>query len=182
MERFGLRTKRFTVVAMCLQIPNLSSVRVVPGPLSVARWGLFTAAVVLGAAILFFPLSYTEHPAWDIWVTDQSGRPVEGITVRLTSRNYSAEYHSREDNAVTDGSGHAAFRARYTRSSLARRITVTLTSALAGIHASFGPHANVFAFGKNLQGFDIDQTRDVVVEWTGRPAHMESHIVVRPVK
>jgi len=38
----------------------------------------------------------------------------------------------------------------------------------------------VFALGKGLKGFDVDKGKNRVVEWTGRPDHMGSRIVVKP--
>jgi len=111
---------------------------------------------------------------------DQSGHSVSGVTVRLTYRNYSAESTSHEADAVTDLQGHVAFSAQNLGASLGRRIVVLLSSKMAGIHASFGPHASVFAFGNGHQGFAIDEQRNVVLDWTGTPDRMESRIVVVP--
>ena len=55
-----------------------------------------------------------------------------------------------------------------------------LRSAMGGVHASFGPHASVFAFGKGLEGFDVDSRKDLLVEWTGKSKSMGSRIVVHP--
>lgn len=137
------------------------------------------AAITVGVA--FIPVKSLNCPAWDVCVTDHSGRPVSGVTVRLTCRNYSAEQDSHETDAVTDAQGNVAFSAQTLSVSLGRRILATLSSARAGTHASFGPHASVFAFGNGLEGFAIDnQSR--VADWTGRPGHMESRIVVAPRK
>lgn len=138
------------------------------------------AAVATGVA--FIPVRSLNCPAWDVWVTDQGGQPVPGVTVRLTCRDYSAERDSHEIDATTDGQGHVAFGARTLSASLSRRVVAMLSSATAGTHASFGPHASVFAFGKGLQGVDIDKERNVVVDWTGKPDHMHSRIVVAPRK
>ena len=142
------------------------------------HWAL---CVALGTAVLFFPFRYIDCPAWDVWTLDRAGKPLTGITVRLSCRNYSADFASHEENAITDGNGYAAFRAHYSRSSLAQRILVTARSAATGVHGSFGPHANVIAFGRGLQGVNVDRYRNIVIEWTGKPAHMESQIVLEPV-
>jgi hypothetical protein len=136
--------------------------------------------VVAGA--LFIPARSLNSPAWDVWVTDESGQRVLGVTVRLTFRNYSAEHDSHEIDAITDEQGHVAFGAQTLSASIGHRLVAMMSSAAAGPHASFGPHASVFVFGKGLQGLDIDKTRNVVVDWTGRPYHMESRILVVPRK
>jgi len=138
--------------------------------------------VAFAVGTLFVPLSSLDSPAWDVWVTDRRGQPVSGITVRLTYRNYSAERESREIDAITDAYGRAVFGAQMLRASLGRRAVVTLLSAAAGVHASFGRHAAVLVFGKGLEGFDIDRERNLVVDWTGEPDHMESRIVVVSAK
>ena len=137
------------------------------------------AAFAIGA--VFVPLRSLDCPAWDVWVADQSGQPVSGLTVRLTYQNYSAEQESHEIDATTNAQGHVAFKAQTRSASLGRRVAATLRSAAAGVHASFGPHASVFAFGNGLQGFAIDN-REVIVDWAGKPGHMESRIIVTPRK
>ncbi len=106
------------------------------------------AALAVGT--IFIPLRSLDCPAWDVWVTDQSGQPVSGITVRLTYRNYSAEQESHEIDATTNAHGHVAFKAQTLSASLGRRVAATLQSAAAGVHASFGAHATVFAFGNGV--------------------------------
>jgi hypothetical protein len=138
-------------------------------------WTFVAAVIVVGIALI--PLRSLDSPAWDVWVTDQSGHPISGLTVRLTYQNYSAEDKSHETDATTDASGHAAFSAQTLRASVARRAVMMLSSATEGVHAGFGPHATVFAFGKGLQGFAIDEQRNVVVDWTGKPDRMESRII-----
>lgn len=49
---------------------------------------------------------------------------------------------------------------------MGRRAAAMLWSATEGVHASFGPHAGVFAFGNGLRGFAMD-SRNVIVDWTG---------------
>jgi hypothetical protein len=137
--------------------------------------------VAVAVCVAFIPVKSLNCPAWDVWVTDQSGQPVSDVTVRLTCRNYSAERESHEIDAITDAQGHVAFSARTLSASLWHRAVATLSSATAGTHASFGPHASVFAFGNGLEGFAIDK-RNFVVDWTGKPGHMESRIVVVPRK
>jgi hypothetical protein len=146
--------------------------------MSAVKMLLILAAIGVGAA--FVPLKTLECPYWDVWVTDQSDRPVAGITVRLSYRNYSAEHESHEIDEITDAKGHVKFNSRSITASVGRRIAVILSSAQAGVHASFGPHAYVFAFGHGLEGSDVDNSKGVLVDWTGKTDHMQSRIVVSP--
>jgi hypothetical protein len=138
--------------------------------------------VALVLLLSFIPFKSLNCPDWDVWVVDQAGQPVAGMTARLSYRNYSAEDTSHEVDRVTDQQGHASFGAQMLSASVARRFVTIFTSALAGVHASFGPHASVFAFGKGLEGSDVDLQRNIVVNWTGNPSRMESRIVVSPQK
>jgi hypothetical protein len=144
------------------------------------KLSLLFAAIVL--VLIFIPFRSRNCPDWDVWVSDPSGQPVSGVTVRLSYWNYSAERQSHEIDSVTDTHGHAAFASQTLSASLGRRAFATVLSATAGVHTSFGPHAAVFAFANGLQGFDIDKERNLVVDWTGKPDHMESRIVVAPRK
>jgi hypothetical protein len=141
-------------------------------------WIFVASVVVVGVTLV--PLRSLDSPAWDVWVTDQSGHPVSGITVRVAYQNYSAENKPHETDALTDALGHAAFSAQTLSASLGRQIVAILSSLTAGVHAGFGPHATVFAFGEGLLGFAIDEQRNVVVDWTGKPDHMESRIIAAP--
>ena len=122
--------------------------------------------VALALLLSFIPFKSLNCPDWDVWVVDQAGQPVAGMTVRLSYRNYSAEDISHEADQITDQRGHASFGAQMLSATVARRFATIFTSALAGVHASFGPHASVFAFGKGLEGFDVDLQKNIVVNWT----------------
>ncbi len=141
---------------------------------------LLFAAALGGAA--FIPVTTLDCPLWDVSVTDRNNHPVAGITVRLSYQNYSAERESHEIDATTDHKGHVVFGARTLTASVARRMVAMVSSAKTGIHSSFGQHARIIAFGNGLVGFDIDPRRNVLVERTGQPDHMESRIVVAPEK
>jgi hypothetical protein len=138
----------------------------------------FVAVFLFVGGLTLVPFKSLDCPAWAVTVVDQSARPMPGMTVRLSYRNYSAEVGNHEVDRTTDERGHATFPVETLSASLARRLLFTLMSARAGIHAGYGPHANVFAFGKGLEGFDVDTRRNVMVEWTGRPSSMASRIVV----
>src|SRR6266404_2486758 len=143
--------------------------------MSLRKMLLILVACALGLGVI--PLESLNCPAWDVWVVDQNGQPVSGIAVRLSYKNYSAEDETHEIDRTTDQRGHTAFAAQTLSASLVRRLIFILSSLRAGIHASFGRHASVFAFGKGLEGFDVDLQRNIVVEWTGESRNMESRIV-----
>ena len=135
------------------------------------------AALLAGAAVV--PVRSLDCPSWDVWVADQTGQPIGGATVRVSFRNYSAESRSHEVDETTDALGHVAFAPQTISASLGSRIGVTLLSAMAGVHASFGSHATVFAFAQGHQGFDVNRQRNTLVEWIGKPSHMESRITLQ---
>jgi hypothetical protein len=142
-----------------------------------SAWKLLWIVAAVVVCVACIPVKSLNCPAWDVWVIDETGQPVSGMAVRLTFQNYSAESRSHELNATTDAQGHVAFSAQTITVSLGRRSLATLSSAMAGAHTSLGSHASVFAFGKGLEGFDINN-QNIVVDWTGKPSHMESRIVV----
>jgi hypothetical protein len=82
---------------------------------------------------------------------------------------------------MTDESGRAAFSRETPWASSLRRAFYTVLSARAGVHASFGPSAYVMAFGRGMQGEDVNPTSGILVAWLGRPSRVESKIVMRPV-
>jgi hypothetical protein len=99
--------------------------------------------------------------------------------VRETYQNHSAESVGGERDLVTDERGKVVFPKVTLRASILKRITVAASSLGAGVHASFGPHATVFAFGK-CEG---DSVKDGYVEdWTGHALHNRSTIVCREAK
>jgi hypothetical protein len=127
------------------------------------------------ATFLVWPTTTAQCPLWEVWVVDQSGQPLQGMTVRLTYQNYSAENQSHSEDLQTDAKGHVVFQPRYLRVRRAQRILATLRSAMAGVHAGFGPHAFVFTFGKGLEGSAVSY--GYITDWTGAPSCMSSTIV-----
>src|SRR5579864_664302 len=92
-------------------------------------------------------------PSWTVQVVDQGGRPIQGITVREESQEYSIENREDETDKVTGNDGTVRFPARYFYVSVLQRVMGAGTSvAKTGVHASFGSHTYVFAFGKGLEG------------------------------
>ncbi len=134
------------------------------------------AAVVLLVGVSY-PVPFTAAPAWDVCVVDETGAPIEGMTVRLSYQNYSTESKGHELDATTDSRGHVQFPLRRSSASLGRAIAYSARSAIEGVHAGFGRHAFVFAFGHGRDGSAT--TGNVVTDWTGAPDEMKSRIVVR---
>lgn len=139
-----------------------------------------TLIVVVCFALIilcFLPMPYLVCPSWEVWVVDQSGTPQKGMTVRLSYQDYSLEKEGHDEDAVIDTMGYAYFAKRESRASLASRFFGALHSAATGgVHAGFGRHAFVFAFGNGKQGHAV--SGKYVTDWTGSPEHMQSKIVV----
>src|SRR5262249_23254085 len=88
-----------------------------------------------------------QSPFWEVWVVNEAGQPLEGMVVDLTYQNYSAESEGHSERIQTDARGYAVFAPRSLRASRLRRIIKSVLSARGGVHASFGPHAWVWAYG-----------------------------------
>jgi hypothetical protein len=157
----------------CLLI-NIMICRSKPDALNARRVVVILASVLLIASLL--PIPYQASPRWDVWVVKDDGKPHSGIGVRLVYQNYSGENQSHEVTARTDENGHVQFPVQHGRASLFQRLFYTVSSAGAGIHASFGRHAYVFAFGDGYEG--AAATGKYVTDWRGTPESMESRIVV----
>lgn len=158
---------------------SLSAVRSFTHPHPRRRYVLYWALVASAVAIVVaaaWPVTTLETPRWEVRVVDEKGQPVAGMTVRMAYRNYSAESVGHEQDLETDATGHVVFPARTITASLLRRGLEMLRSAQAGVHASFGPHVYVFAFESGPEGY-IESWGDRV-DWAGKPAEMESRIVV----
>ncbi|HEU5234026.1 MAG TPA: hypothetical protein VFU50_14270 [Terriglobales bacterium] len=135
-----------------------------------------TCAVVLLACLI--PQRYLASPDWKVKVCDVSGKPLQNVTVRLNFQNYSVEDTSHEEDQLTDANGYVHFpeHRRWTMSAI--RAFYTLKAAQALAHASFGPHASVFAFRDGLEGDVV--TLGYIYDWTGQPSHVESSITLKP--
>jgi hypothetical protein len=138
------------------------------------------AAIGLGLvlALALVPFASPNCPDWTVTVVDKQGQSIPGLTVRLSYQNYSLEDESHEMDKITDQRGQVTFPAQIIRASLLRRCYYTLLSARAGVHASFGPAASVFAFGEGMEGSAVDPKRGILTVWRGTPSRMQSRIVV----
>jgi hypothetical protein len=136
-------------------------------------------ALLVGALFYrLFPVSSLAAPQWEVIVVDEHDKPVEGMTVRETWQNYSVETEEHEADRQTDANGNATFPAQNSEYSVLRQIAGTASALVhLNIHASYGPHATVFAFGKGLEG--TATTGNFVADWTGSPSLMRSRIVVK---
>ena len=129
---------------------------------------------VLVAAL--WPISYLGSPRWEVVVVNSEGQPLRHASVRLVYQNYSAEATGDEITLQTDENGLVLFPAQYRTATLIQRGYYTVVSASAGVHASFGRHAHVFAFGDGYEGDALDG--NYVFDWRGHPESIHSKIVV----
>ncbi len=101
----------------------------------------------------------------------------QACLIRLSYQNYSAERRSHEEDRTTNERGQASFERRESSASILQLCFYTgLSAARAGVHAGFGRHAWVFAFGEGREGFAT--SGQLVTDWTGNPDHMESRIAL----
>jgi hypothetical protein len=135
--------------------------------------GLFIICMV----IALYPVRHLAAPKWDVWVVTDGGAPLPGINVRLSYENYSTEAESHEITCATDSKGHVLFPAQFRSTTFLQRAFYTARSALAGVHASFGDHATVWAFGRGYEGDAV--TGQYITDWTGSPSEMTSRIVAK---
>lgn len=137
----------------------------------------------LSAAIVLvtcgFPIGYLASPRWDVWVLTGDGMPISGANVSLSYRNYSTEGESHSEDLKTDKDGHVLFHSHYGKANVYQRIFYTVSSAQAGVHASFGRHASVSAFGSGGEYIGTSVRGQYVEDWQGHPASMQSKIIAR---
>src|SRR5450432_2023982 len=100
------------------------------GVLSFLKRYRLVAVLLLVALPVFmaWPTTTAQSPMWDVWVLDQSGQPLQGMTVRLTYQNYSAESGSHSEDLQTDASGHVLFRPKSLKVPRIQRAIVTMES------------------------------------------------------
>ena len=123
-----------------------------------------------------WPTSYLASPRWEVWVITEDGQPIRDNNVRLVYQNYSAESESHEVTLKTDDRGQVEFPPNYEKACFLQRALYSVSAAGAGVHASFGRHAYVFAFG-NFEGSVV--AGKYVTDWSGTPDSMQSRIVAK---
>jgi hypothetical protein len=140
----------------------------------------FAGLVVLIVLVVSgWPIGYLASPCWDVWVLNEDGTPITGASVSLLYMNYSAEGESHSEILKTDENGHVLFQPRYGKANIYQRIFYSLSSAQAGVHASFGRHASVSAFGSAGGYIGTSVNGQYVEDWRGHPASMQSKIIAR---
>jgi hypothetical protein len=127
----------------------------------------FAAAFFL---VAFWPVSSPASPRWEVWVVDQAGHPVQGLTVLMSRGDSSESGENTEQNLLTDQNGYAAF--------AARNVTI---SALAAILTKMSPSfATVSAFGQDAKGNNAKGNKVVsdFAYWHENPLNMQSRLIV----
>jgi hypothetical protein len=99
--------------------------------------------------LFIYPFESLQAPTWDVSVVDASNDPVSGARVRESYQDYSAEFVGGKADLITDFQGKDTFPAKTVRANLLMWIAVMISSGAAGVHASFGPHADVFAYWRH---------------------------------
>ena len=151
------------------------------GTTSPTRKKLFLLTSLFALVIfLAWPSTTAQSPLWEVWVVNEAGQRLQGITVTLIYHNYSAESEGHSEQKQTDASGYAVFSPRSLKAHRFRRLIATIESAEAGVHASFGPHAHVWANGNGLTGDAA--SNGYLTDWTGSPPRMSSTITAKPTQ
>jgi hypothetical protein len=135
-------------------------------------------AIMFGCVCLVIPLRTVEAPVWEVSVVDPSGNPVSGVNVRETYKNYSAVGEEGEQDLITNEQGEVIFPEKKGQMSLFGKVIGVASSMTGGVHASFGRHAHVFAFGK-CEGGSVKN--GYVEDWSGYSAKNRSTIVCKTV-
>ncbi len=125
-----------------------------------------------------YPAEVIVAPEWEVRVLDGEGKPLAGVFVRRVYQHYSVEEQSHEEDAHTDVEGCARFERRTIRASKMRRIIGAFEQiSQFTVHASWGPHAFVFA---NHRGYGEMSGADMGdVLWSGEGEGKKSTIVLR---
>ncbi len=132
---------------------------------------------LIGAGMVsLYPSRSTVCPAWTIQVVDTAGNPLRGAFVRQVWKDYSVESASHEQDARTDENGYVSFPERTVKSSwLARTFGVISQTVSLGVHASYGPSAQVLAYGLPVSGKRLEGS---ATYQAGKP--LAEKLVTRP--
>jgi len=129
---------------------------------------VFVAVLVL----MLIPFPSLVAPDWTVTVVDENHKPLKGVLVRESYKNYSFESEGHEVDAHSDQLGHASFALKKLHPPLLMRMFGMARSATGGVHASFGPYDYVLAFAD-------DGAQGSSETWTGSPSHVQSVIVLK---
>jgi hypothetical protein len=124
-----------------------------------------------------WPIKTINAPVWNVCVVNEVSSPVEGVLVRESYQDYSAERTGHEADLSTPASGCVRFPPRPLQATILKRAFATISSATAGVHASFGPHAYVTAFAGSQRGDDVRDS--YVYDWHGSPDVVNSTLTLR---
>jgi hypothetical protein len=138
------------------------------------------AKLVVGISLLcllLLPVRTVSAPDWDACVVDTSNRPASGVLVRQSYQNYSAEFSAHDEDLYTNAKGCVHFATKKITSPLLIRLFAILSSATAGVHASFGPYSSVVAFEGAQTRNDV--RNGYIYSWTGTSKHESSILTLR---
>ena len=102
--------------------------------------------VILGTLVTasLYPFETTIVPQWSVQVVDKAGTPLRGVTVTEHWSHSSLEHNGHEAEATTDEGGYVTFPVRTIKASLLGRAIGPVQNVLkTGVHASFGPDADL---------------------------------------
>lgn len=133
------------------------------------------ASLLALGLFLVWPTTTLQAPLWEIWVVNESGQPLAGMIVTLTSQNYSAQSDEQSETKQTNSDGYVVFPSKTLTVSRFRRIVASLESASAGAHASFGPHAWVMVSGRGLEGEAVERRLRDRLERRATPHGVENN-------
>ena len=94
--------------------------------------------------VLLYPFETMIVPQWRVQVVDKAGTPLPRVTVTEHWSHSSLESKGHEAEATTDEGGYVTFPVRTIRASLFARAIGPVQNVLkTGVHASFGPDADL---------------------------------------
>jgi hypothetical protein len=137
--------------------------------------------VALAAFALATPAFATRllSPQWDVWVVDADGKPVVGISVTETHQDFTYESKDHMETLFTDVTGHVQFSAKYLRAGAMKSTMIATEKVVTFQHRGRRASIAVGDSGTALVGFNLDKNGNVI-DWTGSPDRMKSHIVAHP--
>src|SRR5258708_23496877 len=95
-------------------------------------------SIFVAVLALAFPYKTTVEPSRNILVVTRGMRPISGILVRQSWKNYSLESDGNEEDRYTDHSGRVSFPQRSIRRPLILRIILPAINFLSqGLHATY---------------------------------------------